>query len=355
MHDGCEDSKPIGKLTRLTLLLGNLKGFLLVIAVLIVYIIFTLINPRFTSVDNLINIARQMSINMVIAVGMTMVIISGGLDLAVGSIGIMSGCLVGVFMAGLQVPILLAVFLGLVAGAACGFINGYVVAQFRVPPFVATLAMMSIAKGIAIIETGGYIISGFPDRFNQIGIGFFLGIPFPVYVMFVTVVIGHFVLRKTEFGLNIYAVGGNERAARLAGLRVERIKLKVYIISGVLASIGGILLTARVISAQPALMTSTNLEVIAAVFVGGTRMGGGEGTMLRTVLGSLLMAFLFNGLNIIGVGYEWQQVAIGLILIGAVGMDMRRVRTLFEASPSRISEKLFQQLRLFKSSYRRKK
>lgn len=325
MHDGCDEVEvKYPKLQKLRLYFRNAKGLFLFIAVILVYIFFTVMNPRFSSVDNLINIARQMSINMVIAVGMTYVIISGGLDLSVGSVGIMCGCLVGVLMAGFEVPIIPAIMIAIFVGGLAGFINGYIIAKFRVPPFVTTLAMMSIARGAAIIVTGGYIISGFPPKFNEIGIGFFMGIPFPVYVMIFIVVIGHIVLSRTEFGLNIYALGGNERAARLAGLKVDTMKLKIYTISGVLAAVGGILLTARVISAQPALMMSTNLEVIAAVFVGGTRMGGGEGTMLRTVLGAILMAFLFNGLNIIGVGYEWQQVAIGIILISAVGMDMRR-------------------------------
>jgi ribose transport system permease protein len=324
MHDGREEA--LLKPTAMAMsrhYFKNTKGLYLLAALVIVFVFFTAMNPRFCSVDNLINIARQMSINMVIAVGMTFVIITGGLDLSVGSIGIMCGCLVGVLMAGFDVPIIAAIMIGLFVGGLAGWLNGYVVAKFRVPPFVATLAMMSIARGVAIIETGGYIISNFPAQFNHIGIGFFLGIPFPVYVMVVVVIIGHLVLSKTEFGLNVYALGGNERAARLAGLKVDAMKLKIYTISGVLSAIGGILLTARVVSAQPALMVSTNLEVIAAVFVGGTRMGGGEGGMLQTVMGAVLMAFLFNGLNIIGIGYEWQQVAIGIILIGAVGMDMR--------------------------------
>jgi ribose/xylose/arabinose/galactoside ABC-type transport system permease subunit len=265
---------------------------------------------------------------MIIAVGMTFVIISGGLDLSVGSMGIMSGCLIGKLLVDYQFPVIPAVVLGLMAGALCGFVNGCVIARFRVPPFVTTLGMLSVARGIALVVTGGYPMNGFPESFNHIGIGFFFGIPIPVYVMVAIVIIGHIVLTKTEFGLNVYAVGGNERAARLAGLNVSALKIKVYVMSGILAAIGGILLTARVISAQPALMVSTNLEVIAAVFVGGTRMGGGEGTMLRTVLGSLLMAFLFNGLNIIGVGFEWQQIAIGIILAGAVGVDMRRTQNI---------------------------
>jgi len=323
MHDEHE-----GKLNIINVFRDRSKDFLLLIAIVIIYIVFTLINPRFASTANIINIARQMSINMIIAVGMTKVIISGGLDLSVGSVGIMSGCLVGVLLINHELPVWLGIVIGLSAGAACGLLNGLCIAKLKVPPFVSTLAMMSIARGIALLLTGGFPISGFPDSFNYIGIGFLFGIPFPVYVMVVIVIIGYILLSKTEFGLNIYALGGNERASRLAGLRVENMKIKIYVISGILAAIGGIMLTARVVSAQPALMMGTNLEVIAAVFVGGTRMGGGEGSIQRTIMGSLLMAFLFNGLNLIGVGFEWQQVTIGVILAGAVAMDMRRVKNI---------------------------
>jgi ribose transport system permease protein len=302
------------------------RSTLLILALIVVAITFAILNPRFVSVINITNIGLQMSINMIIAVAMTFVIVSGGLDLAVGSIGIMSGCLVGVMLGGTDIPIILVILIGLASGVAAGLINGVVIAKLGVPPFVTTLGMMNIARGVALIVTQGYIISGFPKAFNQIGIGFFLGIPFPVYVMVVIIIIGHILMAKTEFGLNTYAIGGNARAARLAGLKIDAVTIKIYVLSGLLSAVSGILLTARVISAQPALMSTTNLEVIAAVFVGGTSMGGGRGSIPQTIIGAVFMAILFNGLNLIGVGYEWQVVVIGIILIIAVALDMRSRR-----------------------------
>ena len=309
------------------------RSTLLILAFLVVVITISIINPRFMTIMNIRNIALQMSINMIIAVGMTFVIISGGLDLSVGSIGIMSGCIVGILLGAWgdtvnpEILIPMVILIGLLAGTMAGLINGLIIAKLGVPPFVATLGMMNIARGAALIVTQGYIISGFPKQFNQIGIGYFLEIPFPVYIMIVFVVIGHILMSKTEFGLNTYAIGGNKKAARLAGLKIGSMTIKIYALSGFLAAVSGILLTARVISAQPALMATTNLEVIAAVFVGGSSMGGGRGSMPQTLLGAIFMAVLFNGLNIIGVGYEWQVVVIGIILIIAVAFDMRTSRS----------------------------
>jgi ribose transport system permease protein len=299
------------------------RSTLLILAFIGVAVVFTVLNPRFVSVINITNIGLQMSINMIIAVAMTFVIISGGLDLSVGSIGVMAGCLVGIMLGGTEIPIILVILIGLASGVAAGLINGVVIAKLGVPPFVTTLGMMNIARGVALIVTQGYIISGFPKAFNQIGIGFFLGIPFPVYVMVVVIIIGHILMSKTEFGLNTYAIGGNARAARLAGLKIDAMTIKIYVLSGLLSAVSGILLTARVISSQPSLMSTTNLEVIAAVFVGGTSMGGGRGSIPQTIIGAVFMAVLFNGLNLIGVGYEWQVVVIGVILIIAVALDMR--------------------------------
>jgi len=299
------------------------RSTLLILAFIGVAVVFTVLNPRFVSVINITNIGLQMSINMIIAVAMTFVIISGGLDLSVGSIGVMAGCLVGIMLGGTEIPIILVILIGLASGVAAGLINGVVIAKLGVPPFVTTLGMMNIARGVALIVTQGYIISGFPKAFNQIGIGFFLGIPFPVYVMVVVIIIGHILMSKTEFGLNTYAIGGNARAARLAGLKIDAMTIKIYVLSGLLSAVSGILLTARVISSQPSLMSTTNLEVIAAVFVGGTSMGGGRGSIPQTIIGAVFMAVLFNGLNLIGVGYEWQVVVIGIILIIAVALDMR--------------------------------
>jgi ribose transport system permease protein len=299
----------------------NAPKFFLLGSLVVVIIVMSLLNPRFLSFGNLINISRHMSINLIIAVGMTFCLISGGMDLSVGSVGIMAGCLAGIILSKTE-NIPFAIAAGMLSGGVFGYINGVVIAKLRVNPFITTLGTMTIARGIALLITGGNIISDLPEAFNYIGVGFIFGIPIPVIIMVIVVILGYIVLSKSEFGLNTYAIGGNEKAARLAGLKNDRVLIKIYILSGLLAALGGIILTARVISAQPNLMMTTNLDVIAAVVVGGTSLMGGTGSILSTVLGSTLMAALFNGLNIVGVGYEWQLIVIGIILIIAVSLDM---------------------------------
>jgi len=320
-----DESVP-GRLTSKSILgvslnFNDVQRLFLLSALVVVIIIMTLLNARFLSWGNIINIARQMSINLIIAVAMTYCIISGGFDLSVGSVGAMAGCLTGIILESTgNIPLAIAV--GLASGGLIGIANGFVIAKLNVPPFVATLGTMSAARGVALLVTGGIIISGFPDSFNFIGTGFIFGIPVPVIIMVIVVVIGHIVLSKTEFGLNIYALGGNYKASRLAGLENDKMIMKIYTLSGLLSAMAGIILTARVISAQPGLMHTTNLDVIAAVVVGGTSLAGGKGSIGNTILGSILMAALFNGLNIIGIGYEWQLVVIGIIVIIAVALDM---------------------------------
>ncbi len=289
----------------------SLQRWFLLGSLVAVLVIFSILDPRFMTVGNIINISRQMSINMIIAVGMTFCMISGGFDLGVGSVGAMAGCITGILMAATG-QIILSILAGLASGALTGLVN----------PFVTTLGTMTTTRGIAMAMTGGLIISDLPHAFNYIGIGFIYGIPLPVIYMIVIVIIGHIVLSRTEFGLNTYAIGGNFKAARLAGLKNDAMIIKIYTLSGLLSALAGIILTARVVSAQPGLMMTTNLDVIAAVVVGGTSLAGGVGSMGNTVLGSILMATLFNGLNIIGVGYEWQLILIGGIVIFAVALDM---------------------------------
>ena len=320
------DESVSGRLTSKNILgvslnFNDVQRLFLLSALVVVIISMTLLNARFLSWGNIINIARQMSINLIIAVAMTYCIISGGFDLSVGSVGAMAGCLTGIILESTgNIPLAIAV--GLASGGITGIANGFVIAKLNVPPFVATLGTMSAARGVALLVTGGIIISGFPDSFNFIGTGFIFGIPVPVIIMVIVVVIGHIVLSKTEFGLNIYALGGNYKASRLAGLENDKMIMKIYTLSGLLSAMAGIILTARVISAQPGLMQTTNLDVIAAVVVGGTSLAGGKGSIGNTILGSILMAALFNGLNIIGIGYEWQLVVIGIIVIIAVALDM---------------------------------
>jgi ribose transport system permease protein len=232
----------------------------------------------------------------------------------------MSGCLTAIVMLSTG-SVTLGVVAGLAAGTLAGLANGLSITKLGVNSFVTTLGSMVVARGIALIMTGGDVITGLPPAFNFIGVGFLAGIPVPIVIAAVVTVIGHLVLARTEFGLNCYAVGGNYHAAKLAGLRNDRVVTITFTVQGLLAALGGIVMTARVISAQPALMHDTNLDVIAAVVVGGTSLAGGRGSMGGTVLGCILLGALFNGLNIIGVGYEWQLVVIGLIIVMAVGAD----------------------------------
>lgn len=302
------------------LLIENLQKSFLLLALVLVCLVIGFLEPRFLTVANVINIARQISINLIIAVGMTFCIVSGGFDLSVGSVGAMSGVVTGLVLVETG-SVSLGILSGFAAGTAAGLINGFCISRLKVNSFVTTLGMMVAARGVALILTGGDVILGFPDSFNFIGVGFVSGIPVPIIIATVVTVLGHLVLSHTQYGLNVYAVGGNYAAAKLAGLRNERIITIVFTVQGLLAAMGGIVLMARVVSAQPALMQDTNLDVIAAVVVGGTSLSGGRGGIGGTVLGSILIGTLFNGLNIIGIGYEWQLVAIGFIIVMAVAAD----------------------------------
>jgi ribose/xylose/arabinose/galactoside ABC-type transport system permease subunit len=279
-----------------------------------------IMEPRFLSLGNLINIARQISINQIIAVGMTFCMITGGFDLSVGSVGVMSGCLTAIVMLATG-SVTMGILAGLAAGTLAGLVNGAAISYLRVNPLVTTLGMMVAARGVALIMTGGDVIIGLPESFNFIGVGFIAGIPVPIIIAIIITFLGSLILSRTQYGLNVYAVGGNFEAAKLAGLNTGRVVALAYMAQGLLAAVGGIVLTARVVSAQPALMHDTALDVIAAVVVGGTRLGGGRGSMGGTILGIILMGALFNGLNIIGVGYEWQLVVIGVIIVMAVALD----------------------------------
>lgn len=302
------------------LLLSNIQRSFLFLALIAVLLGMGIMEPRFLSLGNLINIARQISINQIIAVGMTFCMITGGFDLSVGSVGVMSGCLTAIVMLATG-SVTMGILAGLAAGTLAGLVNGAAISYLRVNPLVTTLGMMVAARGVALIMTGGDVIIGLPESFNFIGVGFIAGIPVPIIIAIIITFLGSLILSRTQYGLNVYAVGGNFEAAKLAGLNTGRVVALAYMAQGLLAAVGGIVLTARVVSAQPALMHDTALDVIAAVVVGGTRLGGGRGSMGGTILGIILMGALFNGLNIIGVGYEWQLVVIGVIIVMAVALD----------------------------------
>lgn len=295
--------------------LGTLIGLLVLI------LFFWILTPHFLTVSNLLNVAQQTSINAIIAVGLTFVIITAGIDLSVGSIMAFSGVvLASVLGTGLPIPI--AITVGLVIGLVCGSINGLLIAYGKLPPFIATLGMMSVARGAALMYTNGRPISGFSAEFRFLANGEIFSIPISIIIMVLVYLIAHFILTKTRFGRYVYAIGGNEEAARLSGINVTLYKVIVYGICGLLSGLAAVILTARLNSAQPIAGIMYELDAIAATVIGGTSLVGGEGRVMGTLIGALIMGVLRNGLNLLGVSSFLQQTIIGSVIIIAVLVDM---------------------------------
>ena len=284
-------------------------------------LILWILSPYFLTLSNLLNIVEQSSIISIIAVGMTFVIISSGIDLSVGSILAFSGVIIASLLQ-MDLPILVALSMGLVAGSFCGFLNGVLISKGLLPPFIATLGMMSIARGAALLVTQGRPISGFSYSFRQLASGEVLQIPVPVIIMLVLYISAHFLLSKTRFGRQVYAIGGSEEVSILSGVNVKKIKMLVYMLSGGLSGLAAIILTARLNSAQPIAGIMYELDAIAATVIGGTSLMGGEGTILGTLVGALIMGVLRNGLNLLNVSSFIQQIVIGSVIILAVLVDM---------------------------------
>lgn len=279
------------------------------------------LTPHFLTVSNLLNVMEQTSINAMVAVGMTFVIISGGIDLSVGSLVALTGVvLAAALKTGWPAPAAMAVALGV--GAACGMVNGLVIALGRLPPFIMTLGMMSVARGAALMFTDGRPISGFDAGFRSIATSRILGVPSPVLITLAIYLVAHFVLSRTRFGRYVYGIGGNEEATRLSGVTVGFHKTMIYVVSGVMSAIAAVLLTARLNTAQPIAGIMYELDAIAATVIGGTSLTGGEGSLGGTLIGALTMGVLRNGLNLLGVSSFLQQLVIGLVIIAAVLIDM---------------------------------
>lgn len=275
--------------------------------------------------SNILNVLRQVSINALIAFGMTFVILTGGIDLSVGSILALTGAVTAGMMASGVDPIL-AMLLGLFLGAVLGAINGVIIAKGKVAPFIATLATMTIYRGLTLVYTEGRPISGLGDSmaFQMLGKGYFLGIPIPVVTMLVSFGILYFILKKTTFGRRVYAVGGNEEASVLSGINADRIKIYVYSLVGALAALASLILTSRLNSAQPTAGQMFELDAIAAVVLGGTSLTGGRGWIVGTLIGALIIGVLNNGLNLIGVSSFFQQVVKGAVILLAVLLDRKK-------------------------------
>jgi ribose transport system permease protein len=299
-------------------------------------VVFSVASPNFLQTQNILAILQATSVNGVLAVAATLVIITGGIDLSVGTLMTFCAVIAGVILTNYGLPMPLGLAGALLTGLVCGTISGFVIAKLKVPPFIATLGMMLILKGLSLVISGTKPIY-FNDTpgFNQIALGSIVGSVFPavpipngVLVLFAVALIAAFVLSKTALGRYTFALGSNEEAVRLSGVNVDRWKIAVYATAGSICGVAGILIASRLNSAQPALGQGYELDAIAAVVIGGTSLSGGRGTVLGTLIGALIISVLANGLRILSVAQEWQTVVTGTIIILAVYADILRRRTL---------------------------
>ncbi|MDU6723945.1 MAG: ribose ABC transporter permease [Streptococcus mitis] len=298
-----------------------------VIALIILMAVITIINSNFLTANNLLNLLLQVTSNALIAFGMTFVILTGGIDLSVGSILSLSSALTAGLL-GSGMPVTLAILISLILGCILGMMNGLLISYGKLAPFIVTLATMTIFRGATLVYTNGNpITKGLSDTFlfQFLGQGYIVGIPFPVIIMFIVFIVLYVLLHKTAFGKSVYAIGGNEKAAYISGVKLNKVKIIIYSISGIMASISGLIITSRLSSAQPTAGASYEMDAIAAVVLGGTSLSGGKGRILGTLIGALIIGVLNNGLNIIGVSAFWQQVVKGVVILIAVLIDRFKV------------------------------
>ena len=300
--------------------MNRARRFGTVIGLIALCAILWILTPYFLTVSNLLNVAEQTSINAIVAVGMTFVILSGGIDLSVGSIVALAGVTLGIALRDGQ-PLALALTAASTAGVVCGLVNGLLVSQGGLPPFIVTLGTMSIARGAALLVTEGRPISGFAPSFRVLATGRVGFVPAPVIATAVVYLAAHVALTRTTFGRYVYAIGGNEEATRLSGVAVRFHKTMIYGVSGLMSAIAAVILTARLNSAQPIAGMMYELDAIAATVIGGTSLMGGDGTLGGTLVGALIMGVLRNGLNLLGVSSFLQQIVIGAVIVVAVLLD----------------------------------
>jgi len=317
--------------TRRTLIRPEAMQTILAFAGLIaIFLVFFIASPYFRKFDNIVAILLSTAVNGVLALGVTFVIITAGIDLSIGTVLTFSAVMSGVFIVNLGLPVPVGVLGGLLAGALCGLVNGVFIAKMKIPPFIATLGMMMMTKGLSLILSRSkpiYLVD--TPSFAKIAMGNLIpgvNLPNAVVILFGAAIIAALILGKTILGRYTFAIGSNEEATRLSGVNVDAWKIGVYTLCGLFAGLGGVLMAARLNSAQPALGAGYELDAIAAVVIGGTSLSGGEGTILGTIIGAFIMSTLINGLRIMSVPQEWQMVVTGLIVIGAVYADIARRR-----------------------------
>ncbi len=297
-------------------------------ALIVAFIVLSIVAPSFLTADNLFNLGSQTSVNAVMAVGVTLVIITGGIDLSVGSVAALSGVLGVITMASFGFNPVLGILAGIAVGAAAGLVNGLLVSVVGLPPFIATLGMLSVARGLVLIATGAVAVFGAPDSFRLLGQGVIGWLPIPILVIILVAVAGHLVLTRTRLGRYAYVMGSNSEAARLSGVPVRKYTTAVYVLAGALAGLGGMIAASRIDSGQPNFGEGLELDVIAAVVIGGASLFGGRGTILGSLIGAFLVAVIRNGAIQLDISIFYQNILIGVIIWLAVWWDRYQRRKL---------------------------
>ncbi len=303
---------------------GWIQTYMLIFIVVGLGLILSFVSPNFLTVTNLMNVLRQIAVNGILAIGMTVVCLTGGIDLSVGSIVAFSGIIAAGLLRDQDYPLIAIVLIAVALGALLGLYNGYFVAYWKAAPFVVTLSMMTIARGMTYVYSDGRPISNLPEEFLAIGKGSIIGIPIPTVILIVVFIIANVMLTKLKFGRYVYAVGGNENAAMVSGINVKKIKMFVYVLSGVACGLAAIILTSRVSAGLPQAGESYELDAIAATVIGGTSLSGGRGRLWGTIVGAILLGIVNNGLDLLNVSSFYQQIVKGLIILGAILIDSKR-------------------------------
>jgi ribose transport system permease protein len=300
-----------------------LGEYLILIILLIMIISMSIARPVFLSSDNILNIARQISMVAIVGIGMTFVLIIGEIDLSVGHIACLSGIIVSICLrAGMS--IFVSVIAAIATGLVLGLINGLVITYLSIPSFITTMGMDNIAYGIVLVITNAYPVTGLPESFKFLGRGYVGFIPFPVILMTICYVFAAIILKYVKFGRNMFAIGGNKEAAKLSGIAVEKNKVMIFAISGITAAFSGVILASRLFSGQPSSGNSFTMDAIASCVIGGTSTTGGKGRMWGTLIGALIMGIIDNGMTLLGISTNWQYIVKGAIIIIAVGLDQVR-------------------------------
>lgn len=301
---------------------NSLLKYKSLLGLLVLCVVISIIAPRFLTISNLRNVLTQVSVNAIIAAGMTFVILTGGIDLSVGSILAICGAIAAVISKSTE-NIFLAVIITLIVGGLIGLINGIVISKGKIQAFIATLATLTVFRGITYVFTNGTPVSGLGQSFMVLGNDKIVGIPIPVIVMILVFAVSYYILTQMRYGRYVYALGGNEDSSRLSGINTQRIKSMVYVISGVLAALSGIIVTSRIGSASPNAGSGFELDAIAAVVLGGTSLAGGEGSIMGTIIGAVIIGVLNNGLNLMDVSPFYQLIVKGMVILLAVMIDKK--------------------------------